>query len=55
MSFSNYWRDFKRSTGASGPLWMQRCFWQYQYEQGRISLDERNRQLDEIDVLTDTE
>jgi hypothetical protein len=48
MTFGEYWRKFKKLTGVSGAYEMQLSYWQWLFEQGKITLEERNLQFDYV-------
>lgn len=53
MTFNTYWHEFKRKTGVTGPEEMKRCFYHWLYAVGRITVEQRNKELDLMDESDD--
>lgn len=53
MTFNMYWREFSRKTGVNGPLEMRRCFYHWLYSVGKITVEQRNIELDLMDENED--
>lgn len=48
MTFLQYWHEFRGKNGTLGPTEMELCFYQWLFENSKISLVERNTEFDRI-------